>query len=68
MSVEAIIGWVSVGCTGVGAISLLAYHSGRLSVRVEALEQWRAEMHADMHGLHDAITDLKQMLLTMRHP
>ena len=63
MSAEALISALAVGCTVIGALALLAYQSGRLSVRVEQLEQWRGEMRSDMSELRVAIGELKDLIV-----
>jgi len=45
---------VAIGVT-VGIFLLgLAYQSGRLSVRVESLEQWRDELRKEIHAIYAA--------------
>ena len=63
MSVDVVVAAIAVGCTVVGALAVLAYHSGRLSVRVEQLEQWRIEMRSDTAEMRRALHELKECIV-----
>lgn len=41
--------------TVAGFVLGLAYHTGRLSARVEHIERWRQELLADMHAIRESI-------------
>ena len=48
MNGQTAIALASVGLGVLTSLLVLAYHMGRLSVRVESLELWRTEMRAEM--------------------
>ncbi len=48
------------------ALLTLFFRAGHLAARVEALEQWRARIRADMHEISDVTTKTCRLVDTLR--
>lgn len=62
MSVEAQIALAGLLMTLIGLMVAGIYNAGRLSVRVEMLEQWRTEMRADMNVIYTELRNLSKLI------
>lgn len=60
-----VVNWIVVGG---GALVILgvAYHSGKLSARVESLEAWRVELDKDFDRLYEKLDEIRELIFTKR--
>jgi membrane protein YqaA with SNARE-associated domain len=68
VSTEAWIALIGVALTGSTSMTLVAYYLGRLSQRVDGLEEWRAEAKADLKIIRALLENLSGAINVRRQP